>query len=250
MVLQQHFAENPYFTNKTLTKSFVLQTGPKQGLTASELIGRPKPDGVGALPEELVAAINEVQTAEEKEAKHTIEPAPQGEAWDLETVKKSLADENLVEQLATFNDSEDLFGLVSFSFISLVSSISLLVPTPPPTFYFCSQPMAIDWKSKEVDLCSLMPRFGQTEEGLDVEDLEGDGGSFFYAFEEPHDADGLMAIIATDIVPNCIQYFFNEGGCRLCLFCVCLLDTLENEKTNRLVLICNLARHDSYRRRL
>jgi hypothetical protein len=96
--LSKHFAENPYFTNQTLTKSYVPHTGPSHhiGLTASELIGRPRPSDLSDSPK------GQGETKVEKF---------EGE-WDIQKVEQATGDE-VKQDIAIFDEMDDLVGLVS-----------------------------------------------------------------------------------------------------------------------------------------
>jgi hypothetical protein len=103
----QHFAENPYFTNPSLTKSYVPTSGPTRGLTASELIGRARPSDLSTIPEDIGE-----KTQEEEKEKHAVVKAPEGEEWDVKKVQEETGEE--VKLANTFFDEmDDLFGLVS-----------------------------------------------------------------------------------------------------------------------------------------
>ncbi|KAJ9110413.1 hypothetical protein QFC19_001538 [Naganishia cerealis] len=95
----------------------------------------------------------------------------------------------LVNALAEFDPEEDLVGV----------------------------PTAIDWKSPEKNLIKLQPRELPTldEDNMDsltAADLEGDMGSFFHFFTEEEDPMQLGLEIATDILPQTIDYFLGLAG--------------------------------------
>lgn len=102
----QHFSENPFFTNKTLTKSYVLTSGPTRGLTASELVGRPRP-AVGVIPSDIGTTKDE----HDKEVVIQKPGKPEGE-WDTKTVVEGTG-EKVKQGIAFFDEMDDLVGLVS-----------------------------------------------------------------------------------------------------------------------------------------
>ncbi|KAG7558171.1 hypothetical protein FFLO_02898 [Filobasidium floriforme] len=168
-----HFAENPYFTNPSLTKSYVATSGPTRGLTASELIGRARPSDLSTIPDDI---------GEKIEEKHTVVKAPEGEEWDVKKVQEETGEE--VKLANTFFDEmDDLFGLST----------------------------EIKWKSDEMNLCKLFPR--DEPDAEDENDFDaGDRGSFFHFFTEQVDADGLASMLWQDILPNCVAYFEGNGA--------------------------------------
>ena len=109
-LLHQHFKENPYFSNQTLTKSYVPTSGPpaRIGLTASELIGHPRPSGISTY---TPTPSSNSTSAEEKVGGLKVDRVEGEREWDLKQVELETED-NVREAIAFFDEMDDLVGLV------------------------------------------------------------------------------------------------------------------------------------------